>query len=40
VVGSCEHDNEHFGSPKGGEFPDWLSDHQLLKNNSAPFSQL
>jgi len=25
-AGHCEHDDEHLGSIKGGEFLDWLSD--------------
>jgi hypothetical protein len=37
VVGCCEHGNEPSGSIKGGEF-DYLSDYQLLKNDSAPWS--
>jgi hypothetical protein len=30
-VGSCEHDNEHLSSTKGGEFTDLLSNYQVLK---------
>jgi hypothetical protein len=37
VAGSCEHGNELSGFIKGGEFLDWLSDYQLLKD-SAPWS--
>jgi hypothetical protein len=36
VAGSREHDNEPSGSIKGGEFLDYLSDCQLLKDGSAP----
>jgi hypothetical protein len=31
----CEHSNEPSGFIKGGEFLDQLSDHKLLKNDSA-----
>jgi hypothetical protein len=34
VMGSCEHGNEPLGSIKGEEF-DWVSDYQLLKEDSA-----
>jgi hypothetical protein len=36
VAGSCEHGNEPSGSIRGGEVPDRLSDHHLLKDDSAP----
>jgi len=35
VASSCGHGSESSGSIKGGEFLDWLSDSQLLKD-SAP----
>jgi hypothetical protein len=38
VAGSSEHGNELLGSIKGGEFLDQLSDCQLLKKDSAPWS--
>jgi len=38
VVGSCGHDNEPLGCIEGEEFLDKLSDCQLLKNDSAPWS--
>jgi hypothetical protein len=38
VAGSCEHSNEPSGSIKVGEFPDLLSDCQLLKKDSAPWT--
>jgi hypothetical protein len=38
VAGCCEHGNEPSGSIKGREFLDKLSDCQLLKKDSAPFS--
>jgi hypothetical protein len=38
VAGCCEHSNEPMDSIKGGEFVDQLSDYQLLKKDSAPFS--
>jgi hypothetical protein len=34
VAGSCEHGKEPSGSIKVGEFPDYLSDYQLLKKDS------
>jgi hypothetical protein len=37
VAGTCEHVNEYSGSIKGGEFLDYLSDCQLIKD-SAPWS--
>jgi len=37
-VGFCEHGNEPSGPIKGWEFPHQLSDCQLLKKNSAPWS--
>jgi hypothetical protein len=33
MVGSCEHNNEHLGSIKGGEFRDQLSDYKILKDS-------
>jgi hypothetical protein len=38
AVGSWEHGNEPLGSIKGGKFLDQLSDLQLLKKNSTPWS--
>jgi hypothetical protein len=38
VAGSCEHGDEPSGYIKGGEFGDLLSDYQLLKKDSAPWS--
>jgi hypothetical protein len=38
VAGSWGHGNERSGSIKGGEFLDYLSDHLLLKKDSAPWS--
>jgi hypothetical protein len=38
VAGCCEHGDEHSGSIKDGEFFHWLSDCQLLKKVSAPWS--
>jgi hypothetical protein len=38
VAGCCEHGNEPSGCLKGGELLDWLSDCQLLKKDSAPWS--
>jgi hypothetical protein len=38
VAGSCEHDNEPSGSIKGVEILDQMSDHQLLKKESATSS--
>jgi hypothetical protein len=32
------HSNESSGSIKGSEFPDWLSDYQLLEKDSLPWS--
>jgi hypothetical protein len=40
VAGSCKHGNEPFGSINDWEFLDWLSDYQLLKKDSAPWSWL
>jgi hypothetical protein len=37
---SCEHGNEGSGSIKRGEFPDYLSDYENLKKDSAPWSWL
>jgi len=38
VVSSCENGNETSGSIKGREFLEHLSDYQLLKKDSAPWS--
>jgi hypothetical protein len=38
MVVSCEHDNEQTTSIKSGESLDQLSDYQLLKEDSAPWS--
>jgi hypothetical protein len=35
---SCEHGNEPWGSIKGGKFLNQLSDYQLFKLDSAPWS--
>jgi hypothetical protein len=35
VAGPCEHGNEPSGLIKGGDYLDWMSDCQLLKD-SAP----
>jgi hypothetical protein len=40
VTGFCEHVNELSGSIKDREFLGWLSDYQLLKTDSAPWSWL
>jgi len=34
-IGSCEHGDEHSGSIKGGKFLDYLSDYQLLTEDST-----
>jgi hypothetical protein len=39
VAGPFENGNELSGSMKGGKFLDYLSDCQLLKKGSAPWSQ-
>jgi hypothetical protein len=39
VADSYEHDNEHLGSIKYWEFPDYLND-TLLVRDSAPWSYL
>jgi hypothetical protein len=39
VTGSCGHGNETSGSTKGGEFLDYLSNYQLIKKDSAPWSR-
>jgi len=39
VAGSCEHGNEPSDYMKGGEFLDYLSDYQRLKD-SAPLREL
>jgi hypothetical protein len=38
VVGSYEHGNEPCGSITGGAFLYYLSDKQLLKKDSSPWS--
>jgi hypothetical protein len=38
MVNSCELDNEPSASIKDGEFIDYLSEYQLLKKESAPWS--
>jgi hypothetical protein len=40
VAGSCDHYNEPSGSIKGEEFLDRLSDCQIFKRGSAPWSLL
>jgi hypothetical protein len=37
VAGSYYHGNEPLGCIKGGEFLDFLSDHDVLKEDSAPW---
>ena len=39
MAGSYTGDNEHPGSIKCGEFLDYLRNGQLLKKDSAPWSQ-
>lgn len=39
VMDTCEILNEVSGLVKGTEFPDYLSDNQLVKKNSAPRRQ-
>jgi hypothetical protein len=38
MVGSYEQGNELSGSIKGGAFLKYLSDYQLLKKDSVPYS--
>jgi hypothetical protein len=38
VLGSSGHDNELSGHNKSREFCDLLSEYQLLKEDSAPWS--
>jgi len=38
VAGSCEHGNEISSSIKGGEFFDSLSNCQILRKGSAPWT--
>jgi hypothetical protein len=38
VAGSCEHGNEPAGYIKAGDFPDYLSDHKLLKRDTVPWN--
>jgi hypothetical protein len=40
VAGSCEHGSGHSVSIKGAKFLDQLSDYELLKEDSAPWSYL
>jgi hypothetical protein len=35
-IGSCEHGDEHSGSLKCWEVPEWLHNWQLLREGSAP----
>jgi len=37
AAGSCEHGNKHLGFITGG---DQLSNYQLLRNNSTPWSEI
>jgi len=37
VEESCEHTEEPLGSIKFREMPDYLSNHQFLKTDSAPW---
>lgn len=37
-TGSCEQENEIMSSTKEENFFDYLSDYQLLENNSCPCS--
>jgi hypothetical protein len=39
VAGSCEHGNEPFGSIKGRELLDQLSNYQSLRKDSVPKSK-
>ena len=39
VADACECGNEHSGSVKCGEFLDQLQTSQLLKKDSAPWSE-
>jgi hypothetical protein len=39
VAGTCEWGIELSGSTKLGEFLDWLRTDQLLKKDSAPWSE-
>jgi hypothetical protein len=39
VAGSCRHGNAPSGSIKSGDFLDYLSDCQFLKEDCAPWSQ-
>jgi hypothetical protein len=38
VLGSCEHGNESLGSMKGRKLLEQLSDYDLLKKESGPWS--
>jgi hypothetical protein len=38
-MGSCEHGNEPLGFIKGDKFLALLSDYQILKENSVPYSE-
>jgi hypothetical protein len=40
VTGASKHSNEHSGSMKDGEIQNQLSEHWLLKDGSALWSQL
>jgi hypothetical protein len=38
VEGYCESGNEHSGSLKCWEVPEWLSDRRLIKTDPAPWT--
>jgi hypothetical protein len=38
VMGSCEHDNDPSGPVKGTEFPEYICDYKILKDDSVPWS--
>jgi hypothetical protein len=40
MAGSCEHGNESSVSIQGGGHLDKLSDYQILKRDSVPYSYL
>jgi hypothetical protein len=40
MAGFCEHGDERSSSIEGREFLDWLSDYELLKKDSAPWSKI
>jgi hypothetical protein len=39
-LASCEHSNEHSGPRTGRKFLEQLSEYQLLKKTSPPWTQL